>query len=88
MPSGDGIKLIASDFQGGMFATKAIEFDATSDFTGPAIGSNLIFDADYTAIWGQNSTQTANSSSNMPSGTPGIAQTSKTQVQPPIYSGG
>ena len=88
VPSGDGIKLIASDFQGGMFATKAIEFDATSDFTGPAIGSNLIFDADYTAIWGQNSTQTANSSSNMPSGTPGIAQTSKTQVQPPIYSGG
>jgi Tfp pilus assembly protein PilX len=87
--SGVGIKMIASDFQGGMFATNGIEFDATSNFTGPAIGSNLIFDGDYTSIWGQSgSWQGGNASSNMPSGTPGISQTSKTQIQPPVYSGG
>jgi Tfp pilus assembly protein PilX len=88
IPSGVGIKFIASEFQGGLFATKAIEFDATSNFTGPAIGSNLIFDGDFTSIWGQSSTQGGNASSNMPSGTPGISQNSKTQIQPPIYSGG
>ncbi|HEV7133373.1 MAG TPA: pilus assembly PilX N-terminal domain-containing protein [Gaiellaceae bacterium] len=86
IPAGVGIKMINSRFQGGLYATNAIEFDANSNFEGPAIGSNLIFDGTFASAWGTG-WQSANcgSCSTMPSGTPGIAQTSKTQVSPPVY---
>jgi Tfp pilus assembly protein PilX len=86
VPAGVGIKLINSRFQGGMYATKAIEFDANSNFEGPAIASNLIFDGNFASAWGTG-WQSANCSwcSQMPAGTPGIAQDTNTVIQPPIY---
>jgi len=86
VPAGVGIKLINSRFQGGLYATKAIEFDANSNFEGPAIGGNLIFDGPFLSAWGTG-WQSANCSwcSSMPSGTPGIAQNTKTQISPPVY---
>jgi Tfp pilus assembly protein PilX len=80
MAAGDGIKLINSSFQGGLYATKAIHFDATSKFNGPAVGGTLIFDGDFTSSWDT-------SSSRMPSGTPGIQQNTKTQIQQPVFGG-
>jgi hypothetical protein len=86
IPAGVGIKFIASRFQGGIYSTKGFEVDATSAFEGPAVASNLIFDGNYTSVWGTG-WQSANCGycSTMPAGTPGISQDSKTQIQPPIY---
>jgi len=86
VPAGVGIKMINSRFQGGLYATNAIEFDANSNFEGPAVASNLIFDGNFASAWGTG-WQSANCSwcSTMPSGTPGISQTSKTQISPPVY---
>jgi Tfp pilus assembly protein PilX len=80
LAAGDGIKLINSSFQGGLYATKAVHFDATSTFNGPAVGGSIIFDGNFTSSWDT-------SSSRMPSGTPGIQQNTKTQIQQPIVGG-
>jgi hypothetical protein len=81
--AGDGVKFINSFFQGGAYATKAIHFDASAatGFQGPAMAGTLIFDKDFkSAGWDQ-------SSSRMPSGTPGIQQNTKTKILQPIFGG-
>jgi hypothetical protein len=81
--AGDGIKFINSFMQGGAYATKAIHFDASAatGFQGPAMGGTLIFDKDFKSTgWDQ-------TSSRMPTGTPGIQQNTKTKIQQPIYGG-
>lgn len=80
---GDGIKFINSFVQGGAYATKAIHFDASAatGFQGPAMAGTLIFDKDFKSTgWDQ-------TSSRMPTGTPGIQQNTKTKIQQPIYGG-
>jgi hypothetical protein len=87
--AGDGIKFINSFFQGGLYATNAVHFDTTSGVEGPAMAGNIIFDGNYTSVWGTSgSPVSANSSSYMPSGTPGIAQDSKPAISPPVYTSG
>lgn len=87
--SGDGIKFINSFFQGGVYSTKAFHLDATSGIEGPAMSGQIIFDGNYTSVWGTSgSPVNANSSSVMPTGTPGIAQNSKPTISPPVYTSG
>ena len=44
VPTGDSIQLVSSYFQGGLWATNAIELDTSSQSEGPMIGGNVILD--------------------------------------------
>jgi len=44
VPVGDSIQLVSSSFEGGLFATKAIELDTHSATEGPMLGGNVVFD--------------------------------------------
>jgi hypothetical protein len=44
VPTGDSIQLVSSSFEGGLFATNAIEVNTTSKTEGPMLGGTVILD--------------------------------------------
>jgi hypothetical protein len=44
VPVGDSIQLVSSNFEGGLFATNAIELDTHSQTEGPMIGGTVVMD--------------------------------------------
>jgi uncharacterized membrane protein SpoIIM required for sporulation len=52
VPVGDSIQLVSSSFEGGLFATHAIELDTHSQSEGPMFAGNVILDNTvYARTW-------------------------------------
>jgi hypothetical protein len=49
VPTGDSVRLVSSSFQGGLWASNAIELDTSSQSQGPMVGGNVILDNSVTA---------------------------------------
>jgi hypothetical protein len=79
VPTGDSIQLVSSSFEGGLFATNAIELDTHSQTEGPMIGGTVILDNTvYANTWPL---------INVPAGMPGTIIVDAPPEAPGGYSG-
>jgi Tfp pilus assembly protein PilX len=79
VPTGDSIQLVSADFEGGLFATNAIELDTSSQSEGPMLGGfevldNTVFARTWPII-------------SAPSGMPGVTIVYAQPDPPSGYSG-
>ena len=80
VPVGDSIQLVSSSFEGGLFATNAIELDTHTKTQGPMFASNEIFDNTvFAQTWPL---------IDVPIGMPGAVVTEATPDAPCCYTGG
>jgi len=79
VPTGDSIQLVSSSFEGGLFATNAIEVNTTSKTEGPMLGGTVILDQTvFASTWPL---------IEIPAGTPGAIVTEAPPDPPSGYSG-
>jgi hypothetical protein len=79
VPTGDSIQVVSSSFEGGLFATKAIEVNTYSKTQGPMLGGTVILDQTvYAHTWPL---------INVPVGMPGTIVTDAPPEPPTNYAG-